>query len=60
MINLEDLFIVIQDEELYKLIDLVKIKGLVLGSDLGIISYNEALFKQLLDIGLATKKWTIS
>lgn len=54
MFNFRDLFIVIDDEDLFRLINVVKIRGLVLGSDLGIISYNETPFKRLLGISVVS------
>jgi DNA-binding transcriptional regulator YhcF (GntR family) len=47
-----DLFVVLTDDDLVKIIDLVYAKGLVLGKDVGVLSYNETPFKRLLDIAV--------
>ncbi|GAA4291114.1 GntR family transcriptional regulator [Aestuariibaculum suncheonense] len=52
-LNSWDLFIVIEDEDLVTLLDLLSDKKeLVLGKNLGVISYNETPFKRLLDIAV--------
>lgn len=52
VVDKEDLFIVITDEDLVKLLDLISIKGYDLGTDVGVVSYNETPFKRLLDIAV--------
>jgi DNA-binding transcriptional regulator YhcF (GntR family) len=47
-----DLFILLTDDDLVKIIDLVLAKDLVVGKDVGILSYNETPFKRLLDIAV--------
>ncbi|SFB97087.1 regulatory protein, gntR family [Algibacter lectus] len=51
-INSRQLFIIITDDDLVKLLDLTNAKQLTIGKDLGIISYNETPFKRLLDIAV--------
>ncbi|WP_370479772.1 GntR family transcriptional regulator [Tamlana flava] len=51
IVNSGDLFIVIADEDLVSLLDLISDNNeLVLGENVGVISYNETPFKRLLDI----------
>lgn len=45
-----DLFITIEEYDLVNLIRLTKEKNLILGEDIGVISYNETPLKELLDI----------
>lgn len=51
-VNKGDLFIVVEDSDLVKVIDLASAKNLKLGSDIGIISYNETPLKRLLGIAV--------
>lgn len=46
----KDLFITIEEDCLVKLIKQIKDKGVLLGSDIGIISYNDTPLKELLNI----------
>lgn len=52
IINSGDLFLVITDDDLVKLLDLITTKNLILGKDVGVISYDETPFKRLLDIAV--------
>jgi len=47
-----DLFVVIDESALVNLIKQIRNDGLVLGEDIGIISYNETPLKELLDISV--------
>lgn len=46
----KDVYIIIQESDLVNLIKQIKLKNLILGIDVGIISYNETPLKALLDI----------
>jgi len=48
----QTLYIVIEEEDLAKLIKKVRQSGLVLGQDIGVISFNETVMKELLDISV--------
>lgn len=52
IINEGDLFVVIADDDLVKLIDLIDIKGFIMSRDVGVLSYNETPFKRLLNISV--------
>ncbi len=52
VINDKDLYVVIEDTKLVKLLDLASSKNYVLGDDIGVLSYNEAPFKRLLNIAV--------
>jgi len=45
-----DVYIVIEENELVKLVKQVKNRNFILGRDIGIISYNDTALKELLDI----------
>ena len=49
-----DLFVVIEDDDLVELIDLVKTKKIILGKDIGVISYDETPLKRLLDVAVVS------
>jgi DNA-binding transcriptional regulator YhcF (GntR family) len=49
-----DLFVVIEDNDLVKLIDLAKTKKNIIGKDIGIISYDETPLKRLLGIAVVS------
>ena len=49
-INRGDLYFVVEDDDLVNLMDIIKAKNLVLGTDIGIISINETPLKKLLGI----------
>jgi DNA-binding transcriptional regulator YhcF (GntR family) len=49
-----DLFVVIEDDDLVKLIDLAKAKNFSIGKDIGIISYDETPLKRLLGIAVVS------
>lgn len=51
-INKGDLFIVVEDDDLVKLIDSANAKNFKLGEDIGIISYDETPLKRLLGIAV--------
>lgn len=51
-INSGKVFIVIDEEDLVKSIKVAKAKGLKLGKDIGLISYNETLLKEILADGI--------
>ncbi|MFG6686770.1 GntR family transcriptional regulator [Mariniflexile sp. HNIBRBA6329] len=52
IINEGDLFVVIADDDLVKLIDLIDVKGFEMSKNVGVISYNETPFKRLLNISV--------
>lgn len=52
IINHGNLFIVIADDDLVKLLDIITSKSYSLGQDIGVLSYNETPFKRLLDIAV--------
>ncbi|MBD0724760.1 transcriptional regulator [Flavobacterium sp. L1I52] len=52
VINQGDLFIVVSDDDLVKLIDLINTCNLMLGKEVGVISYNETPFKRLLNLSV--------
>jgi DNA-binding transcriptional regulator YhcF (GntR family) len=57
-INKGDLYIIIDDDDLVNLVDITKARNLVLGTDLGIISFNETPLKRLLGIAVvSTNFW---
>ncbi|SNR65829.1 regulatory protein, gntR family [Lutibacter agarilyticus] len=58
IVDPSNLFIVITDNELFELLDLISIKNLTIGKDLGVISYNETLFKRQLDLDVFTTDFT--
>ena len=43
-----------EDRDLILLIKSVKSQGLVLGQDVGVISYNDTMFKEILEGGITT------
>ena len=49
-----DLFLVIRDHDLVILIEKAQIKGLLVGKDIGIISYNETHLKRVISCGIST------
>jgi DNA-binding transcriptional regulator YhcF (GntR family) len=53
-INKGELFITLSDENLVQLVDQLRIKRLVTGRDIGIISYNETPLKEVLLQGITT------
>ena len=54
-----DLFITIEDDDLINLIEQVRDKELVLGNDIGIISYNDTPLKALLGITVISTNFKI-
>ncbi|WP_418263684.1 GntR family transcriptional regulator [Flavobacterium faecale] len=54
VLNTGDLFIIIEEYDLVNLIHQIRDNGLVLGEDLGIISYNDCPLKDLLNIATMT------
>jgi len=50
----QTVYIVIEEEDLAKLIKKIHGSGLVLGQDVGVISFNETTLKELLDIAVIT------
>ncbi|SHF85184.1 regulatory protein, gntR family [Arenibacter palladensis] len=57
-INQGDLFIVIEDDDLVNLLDMTKASTLLLGIDVGIISFNDTPFKRLLGIAVISTNFT--
>lgn len=53
-VDVGDLFVVIEDNDLVKLIDLAKANNFSIGKDLGIISYDETPLKRLLGIAVVS------
>jgi len=53
-----DLFITIQESDLVNLVNQIRDRKLVLGKDIGIISYNETPLKELLDITVISTNFT--
>ena len=53
-INKGELFVTLTDEDLVLLVDQLKIRKLVTGRDIGIISYNETPLKEVLMQGITT------
>ncbi|MFD0991101.1 GntR family transcriptional regulator [Mariniflexile jejuense] len=49
-LNKGDLFIVQNDDDLVNMVDLIGVKNLTIGKDIGVISYNETPLKRLLGI----------
>lgn len=49
-----NLYIVIEDDDLAKLIKMVRTTELKMGKDIGVISFNETVLKELLDITVIT------
>ncbi|MFG6686722.1 GntR family transcriptional regulator [Mariniflexile sp. HNIBRBA6329] len=49
-INLGDLFVIFEENDLVKLLNLIKTKKLSIGKDIGIISYNDTTLKRYLNI----------
>ncbi|MGY5354127.1 GntR family transcriptional regulator [Wenyingzhuangia sp. IMCC45467] len=47
-----DLFLVMNDDDLVNMIDLIGVKNLKKGKDIGVISYNETPLKRLLEIAV--------
>jgi len=47
-------YIVVEEDDLAKLIKMIRNIGWVIGVDIGIISYNDTVFKELLDISVMT------
>lgn len=54
IINQGDFFVVITDDDLVQILDLISLNNLILGEDVGLISYNETPFKRLLDIAVVS------
>ncbi|TCC88625.1 GntR family transcriptional regulator [Pedobacter frigiditerrae] len=50
-------FIVTKEADLAELLKLIKISNLKLGEDIGVISFNETVLKELLDITVITTDW---
>ncbi len=49
-----EVYLVLEDNDLIILIKAIKAKGLSLGKDVGVISYNDSLFKEILEGGITT------
>ncbi|WP_228850415.1 GntR family transcriptional regulator [Aegicerativicinus sediminis] len=47
-------YLVIDDRDLFKLLKLAKDSGLKIGKEIGIISYNDTLYKELIEGGITT------
>lgn len=58
LVDKGDLFIVIEDDALVKLIDLARAKNFTLGNDIGIISYDETPLKRLLNIAVLSTNFS--
>ncbi len=54
-----DLFITIQESDLVNLVNQIRDRKLVLGKDIGIISYNDTPLKELLDITVISTNFTV-
>lgn len=53
-VNKQDAFIVIDDNDLVKIVKFAKSKNLQLGKDIGVISYNETNLKSVIGNGITT------
>lgn len=53
-LSIGDLFFVIKDYDLVKLIEKAKNQNLIIGKDIGIVSYNETDLKKVIDKGITT------
>lgn len=58
-INNGYLFITLEDEDLVNLVNGIKKKNLILGKDVGVISYNDTPLKQLLGISVLTTNFEL-
>ncbi len=54
-----DLFITIQESDLVNLVNQIRDRKLILGKDIGIISYNDTPLKELLDITVISTNFTV-
>ncbi len=54
-----DLFITIQESDLVNLVNQIRDRKLILGKDIGIISYNDTPLKELLDITVISTNFTL-
>jgi DNA-binding LacI/PurR family transcriptional regulator len=53
-VNSGELYILVDDKDLVRMIKLCKSKQLVPGKDVGIISYNDSPFKEIIEGGITT------
>lgn len=53
-VNLGDVFVNLMEDDLFELLERIELKGLMLGEDIGIISYNETKAKKYIMNGLTT------
>ncbi|MGY5354024.1 GntR family transcriptional regulator [Wenyingzhuangia sp. IMCC45467] len=58
-LNKGELHLTIEDDDLVKVIDIITDKNLILGKDIGVISYNETPLKRLLGIAVISTDFRI-
>lgn len=49
-----EVYLVLEDSDLILLIKSIKSEGLTVGRDVGVISYNDSMFKEILEGGITT------
>ncbi|WP_163397452.1 GntR family transcriptional regulator [Flavobacterium fluviatile] len=54
IINIDSLYIIVEDDSLVKILDLISAKNYLLGQDIGVLSYNETPLKRLLNIAVVS------
>ncbi len=52
-LNKGDIFLTVSDRMLVKIIDLANQKGLIIGEDIGLVSYNETPMKKYVHVGIS-------